>query len=297
LTDKIGFAGLEAGTVYKTVDGGHTWSLSCNITNVLRHFFALDTTNIYMVLGDNLIVHSRDGGATWTEQQSPVIAGEMINDIYFLDSDHGLASASKSLPYTQLLTTSDGGNTWKQKFMQPAADLLAIHFFDQNNGIISASREASFVTTDGGKTWDYHKQQYGMWSGFDLVKVFYFDSDHAVAMGREGGMGRVTYILADTNLTTGIHGDPLENSEIKIFPNPAMGQIHLTLPSTEEPATLSVINSMGQVVSIKQLETEDQSSLTLESLSPGLYIIELKTGKSIWRGKSRSGIVVWMPTE
>ena len=54
--------------------------------------------------------------------------------------------------------TTDGGRTWKNvldKEYEPLWGLLAISFYDENNGFISGRSGKLLMTNDGGQTWKY----------------------------------------------------------------------------------------------------------------------------------------------
>ncbi len=54
--------------------------------------------------------------------------------------------------------TTDGGRTWKNvldKEYEPRWGLLAISFYDENNGFISGRAGKVLMTNDGGQTWKY----------------------------------------------------------------------------------------------------------------------------------------------
>ena len=96
----------------------------------------------------------------WRKQPSGTLS--WLHSIYFLDAKRGWIVGSNGT----LLTTTDGGATWK-KAVKPSEDNLRDVFFtDENNGWLLAERdvfkltsagEARSVllrTTDGGATWE-----------------------------------------------------------------------------------------------------------------------------------------------
>jgi photosystem II stability/assembly factor-like uncharacterized protein len=75
---------------------------------------------------DGIILHSGDGGLTWTRQRMAIYDpqsddphnGSPLLDVLFLDAKHGFAIGAYSL----LLETTDGGATWNEKPLSaPAA--------------------------------------------------------------------------------------------------------------------------------------------------------------------------------
>ena len=113
---QTGWAG--GGAVMKTVDGGRTWSRQLE-TATIREFFIQDANSVIGV-GKTSILRTTDGGVTWTEVAP---ADERIVDlraVHFVDADNGWIAGSgreeiidgRSVSYTVVLRTKDGGATW-----------------------------------------------------------------------------------------------------------------------------------------------------------------------------------------
>lgn len=114
----VGYAAGEAGQVWKTSDGGSTWSLVLNLSYPYYWYgvSALDTQNI-VISGfidsqsaqQGIIRWSHDGGATWTGDI--VLTGtakNWLNRVRFRTSLQGLAMSQGPGPLTSYYT-SDGG--------------------------------------------------------------------------------------------------------------------------------------------------------------------------------------------
>lgn len=67
------------------------------------------------------------------------------------------------------------------------------------------------------------------------------------------------------------------NTGIKLFPNPAENEFQLVLNgTTEEPATILVVDIMGKIVKTESLLTgETAKSITVSELSTGIYFVKL----------------------
>ena len=108
LDAQSGWAVGWAGTILRTTDGGKTWQMvrtdaaSWSLTSV---YFG-DAKNGWVVGFSGQILRSRDGGVTWTAQVSPVRSS--LSSILFDSSSRGWITADDSL-----LTSEDGGETWK----------------------------------------------------------------------------------------------------------------------------------------------------------------------------------------
>jgi photosystem II stability/assembly factor-like uncharacterized protein len=122
-----------------TSDGGVTWQAvpagpATGFTLVLDF---VDATNWWEVVTEpgwqkgqptnDWLYRTADGGQTWALVQKDLPMGYPPPDLVFLDSLHGLAvqdqNATGALlgPGTEVLTTSDGGHTWKSTVAQISA--------------------------------------------------------------------------------------------------------------------------------------------------------------------------------
>lgn len=87
-------------------------------------------------------VETSDGGITW--QQLPF--KEIPQDLYFLDDSFGWIATDRGIWHTE-----EGGRSWKK--IKSQKGILAIHFFDSQNGIIAGVPKMLMRTQDGGRKW------------------------------------------------------------------------------------------------------------------------------------------------
>lgn len=101
------------GVILKTIDGGVSWTTSTtsNTINDLRSIFFIskDTGWVAGTMGG--ILHTTDGGDSWTNQVSGVTTS--LNRIYFTDSQNGWAVGANGiiLKYTALGVAAPFANT------------------------------------------------------------------------------------------------------------------------------------------------------------------------------------------
>jgi photosystem II stability/assembly factor-like uncharacterized protein len=96
------------------------------------------------------ILHTKDGGATWTPQLGgdPQSEEGRISDLHFIDGQHGWAYHSGG----KLLRTTDG-ETWEvvnARFSKP--HYAEVVFTSPNDGVY-ISGDKIFRSSDGGRTW------------------------------------------------------------------------------------------------------------------------------------------------
>ena len=124
ISPRVGF-GLDGSTIKQTTDAGRTWNpvFQCQVK----------------IQVDGLT----QSGVCW------------LQDVQFPSPQIGFAVSSE-LPNhaSAIVKTEDGGTTWKVSSFLPDASAKegAIHFFDQNNGMVRTYSKV-FITSDGGQTW------------------------------------------------------------------------------------------------------------------------------------------------
>ncbi len=127
-----------------------------------------DLNAVHFVDGDNgwaagdrgMVLHTNDGGATWTTQITTI--NQNINDIYFRNEREGFFLAGN-----RLYTTTTGGVAWREARRFSATDfdgampeLYSIVFAGRKGWIVGSVARREMVvdslvlcTDDGGQTW------------------------------------------------------------------------------------------------------------------------------------------------
>jgi photosystem II stability/assembly factor-like uncharacterized protein len=119
------------------------------VNPLIRQLYMLDASNGWAA-GDNSVLRTTDGGATWYSVLPVAPSGA-----YFSSINTGWVISSVNILYR----TTDGGHTWTQ-FNVPF-DGGSLQFLDANNGFLLAGGPVGmhkhpvwlYQTTDGGATW------------------------------------------------------------------------------------------------------------------------------------------------
>jgi photosystem II stability/assembly factor-like uncharacterized protein len=112
------------------------------------------------------IMHTADGGQTWTSIPMATHANLLI-DTFFTDDTHGwVVGGQGGTTYARLkpviLFTADGGRTWENRLQNSGIDFPTgewgwkIQFLNPQLGFVSLENDtaaAILKTTDGGQTW------------------------------------------------------------------------------------------------------------------------------------------------
>ena len=184
VNEKTGWYVNGAGKIFKTSDGGETWSMQLHKPGTFfrciafvdeQHGFAGNIGPDYFpnVTDKVPLYETHDGGATWIAVESivgaPVVglcAMQVIQEQFInagnLDTRVRIVGVGRVGGPVAFIYSDDLGKTWQQHSIGDiAAMALDVHFFNRNEGFIAAATSADvsksnaliLSTSDGGKTW------------------------------------------------------------------------------------------------------------------------------------------------
>jgi len=147
-----------AGRVLATSDGGRTWTTQYAGPAGLYQVDFIDAAHGWAV-GASGLLRTANGGATWTALAE---ACASIRSVHFVTPSLGYAVAGGSQVWIsggvpaaagggELLTTTDGGRTWKRVAGAPAQAQTAC-FSSPASGFVGTPGKV-WHTADGGKNW------------------------------------------------------------------------------------------------------------------------------------------------
>jgi photosystem II stability/assembly factor-like uncharacterized protein len=111
----------EYGNIVLSDDDGATWhqakDVSTTVTLTAVHF--ADDKRGWAVGHDTLVLHTEDGGETWTKQFGGGESDNALLSVFFKDANHGWAVGA----FNYTIETTDGGKTWVERktLMPPPA--------------------------------------------------------------------------------------------------------------------------------------------------------------------------------
>jgi photosystem II stability/assembly factor-like uncharacterized protein len=177
LSPTVGFALVNqgGGKIYRTTDGAGSWTQVAGSGQPLYGITFVSPTVAYAVGAAGTLLHSGDGGATWTPLPLALPAGAprpTLTQISCSDPEHCLiATAPQPAPGANMLVrTTDGGATGT--LVSPAdQNLLSVAFSTAGSAVAVGAAGETVLSTDGGATFPTSiTQRFGVQFG-DVVRL------------------------------------------------------------------------------------------------------------------------------
>ena len=140
-----------------------TWfNQNSGTSSILQDVYFVDQNNGW-IAGGHIILHTSDGGLTWTEQTAPPVSIFYV-DIFFTDPMNGWACGNDAI----IIHTTDGGSTWLQQanpYYGGNHILYGVYFVNADTGWVVGGDHGIYpnftnhriilYTTNAGSTWNY----------------------------------------------------------------------------------------------------------------------------------------------
>jgi len=124
-------------------------------SQALGAIFFIDEQNGWAFGYQGVIIHTQDGGKTWVQQKVALPCNSELYGIHFVDEQHGWVTGSYVGGNAFILSTSNGGKTWKVFETNEVKLPRDIFFIDNKKGWVCGMSNGTILhTEDGGKTWD-----------------------------------------------------------------------------------------------------------------------------------------------
>jgi len=151
----------HGGWLLATKDGGETWQPRKVTDTPISALYFLDGREGWAA-GDQDVLHTTDGGRTWTRQFHRGNGALAARDAWFVDARHGWLASDLD---GSIRATSDGGRTWRTSWRDTSTGIYAVRFQDADTGwavgirypdddaAVGPAKGLILSTTDGGATW------------------------------------------------------------------------------------------------------------------------------------------------
>jgi photosystem II stability/assembly factor-like uncharacterized protein len=272
---QIGFTGYY--NIYKTTNGGFTWTSPQTIQTPIRDIFFLDSLNGWISSSDGLIYRTADCGNSW----NLIGSGQdtVIHCLYFVNENIGWAGGWGGL----LMNTTDGGYTWQYHLVGNWA-IESIFFSDMNTGWAVGDNRRK--TTNGGQTWE------SLWipTDYKIKKVQFINENLGWFTGDNGVI--LKYRLDEPSAIDNekFNNTPLNYKLANNYPNPfnPVTKIKYEIPASLNPSKggtlvqLKVYDILGREVATLVKEEKPAGEYEAEFdgsvLTSGIYFYQLNAG-------------------
>jgi photosystem II stability/assembly factor-like uncharacterized protein len=281
-TNLVGYAVGNNEAIYKTENGGTSWTLKTRPANISASILSVifpnssDPNAGYIAASNagSTIFKTTDGGNSWTTMTLSGITSSM-NCIKFIDANTGWAAGGNG----EIFWFKNG--TWTKQSSPVTTSLNGISFAsDGLNGWAVGNGGVILHTTNGGTTW---AQEGSGLTTQNLTKVDVVSSTEAYIVG----FGKT--FIKYTNVTTGINNPLAESASFNLeqnYPNPfnQTTQIPYSL-TVSGNVKLSVYNLLGNQVAILVDEQKPSGRHIAHFeggyLPSGIYYYQLQLGDRI----------------
>ena len=137
---------------------------------------ALNDSNVWAV-GTGAILHTTDGGVTWTNLAPAGSESTALQGLSVLDANDVWVTGVAKDGYATLLKSSDAGASWTRQSggdVTNADHLIGLSAVDSQTawaGGGTGSRYIALRTTDGGTTWNWQAEVNGAWDANEVCAV------------------------------------------------------------------------------------------------------------------------------
>jgi photosystem II stability/assembly factor-like uncharacterized protein len=194
---KISFAlviGALSVSIICHAQNGWTTSRVTSGGRDLNAVYFIDSKRGWVGGDGGFLAYTEDAGANWVERR--LGTDHAVNDVYFVNKDHGVALTGGSI-----FETSDGGHSWIEahkfspaEFAGAAPELYSLRFNGKKRGWVvgSASRgdivvnSILAITRDSGATWQVLKVP----TNQELIHIDVVDEKRAWVVGAGGAILR-----------------------------------------------------------------------------------------------------------
>jgi hypothetical protein len=286
--------------LYKTENGGETWETQYlpNLYDRVSYLNKVQFINAQLgfIAGDNSIFVTKNGGDSWTNVSENYREWNPDENRYgfpFPDSFIGIDESNWFTACSSgIRKTNDGGKTWQWatlpeipanyrysmrdiKFLSPQVGIAVGGYIDET---FTDAHGVILKTTDGGNTWEKLPQEFETW-GKDIHLV---NDQILYSIGYSWTVDKTTNAGGEL---LGISENGEWITDAKIYPNPSNNTLYFSESVFENQTAIVKIYSLdGQLIETQNLNA-NQPKTDISSLTNGIYLVEVKSGKNSFKQK------------
>jgi photosystem II stability/assembly factor-like uncharacterized protein len=203
VSDRVAWASGAGSTVLRTADGGDSWQKLVVASDQLdfRDIDAIDAQTAYVLSIGNgpasRIYKTTDAGATWTQQFRNEDPNAFYDAMSFWDADHGIVIGDSIAGQFCVMTTEDGGRTWRRvpagalpaalpnegAFAASGTNIAVLGKSDAWIATGAATKARVLRTHDRGRSWTIAETPLASGPSAGIFSIAFRDAKHGVVVG------------------------------------------------------------------------------------------------------------------
>ena len=231
VNERVVWVSGHSATWARTLDGGATWQtgrVPGDTTLQFRDVHAVSATTAYLMSAGNgaasRIYKTPDGGRSWALQFTNPDSAAFYDCMDFWDARRGVAVSDAVAGRLVILTTDDGGTTWRHPAAMPAAVAGEGGFAASGTCLVTLPGGRAWIgtgnapharvlrSTDFGETWAADTTPLPSGSAIGITSVAFRDVRNGLAFGGNVGdnnsRGDVVALTRDGGATWSLGGRP-----------------------------------------------------------------------------------------
>lgn len=181
------FVTTNIGEVLRSMDEGKSWeTVYAGQTYQLGSIVFKD--NVGFIIGNNVLLKSDNGGATWFRLYVPFNAEYYFDAmaLSFFNDREGYVSTEQG----EIFFTTDGGRSWETRYANNAKRFGSLHFLTRDKGYAMNDIGDLELTVDGGRSWSLVHLETQEWS--PRTRDVYFINDKKGFLITDNNLYRTT---------------------------------------------------------------------------------------------------------
>lgn len=262
----IGYVAGQGGKIYRTTDGGTSWTVVYTGATEFKDIFFL-SASLGFAVGSNGTILKTTNGITWTPKTSGVVSGGFITSVRFISPTVGFATANNGAG--TVLKTTDGGETWATayttsppRFLNDIAVTDNTIFIAGSQGAFNPNENVLLTSTDNGNNWTAET----LTGPQGISAISFLTGTSGFAVGFNG--------IYEYNKTLSVNDITAGDKAIRVYPNPTSSVLNVA-PDNGINTSYVVFDQLGRSVKEGNLQLTD-FQIDCTSLSQGMYYLQLK---------------------